>query len=153
MRTCRKLIRIGYDGLYVVTVGHTSLWQDILYDYGPFLTTFALKCLFARNMIKPDRKSQYCSKMVLQGQIWPYYIIYRNWKKYTTIISHIRSNLTNLVSECRTCYNLIYCTEVPQFCLEVDYSFKLDILDHTWPPLPTTCHTGPVDDILCSICH
>jgi len=32
-------------------------------------------------------------------------------------------------------------------------SFKLDILDHSWPPLPTTSNTGPVDAILCSICH
>jgi len=32
-------------------------------------------------------------------------------------------------------------------------SCKLDILDHSWPPLPTAGHTGPVDAILCSICH
>jgi len=31
-------------------------------------------------------------------------------------------------------------------------SFKLDILDHRWPPLPTTAHTGSVDAILCKIC-
>jgi len=32
-------------------------------------------------------------------------------------------------------------------------SFKLDILDNSWPPFPITANTGPVDAILCSICH
>jgi len=32
-------------------------------------------------------------------------------------------------------------------------SFKLDILDNSWPPVPTTGNTGSVDAILCSICH
>jgi len=31
--------------------------------------------------------------------------------------------------------------------------FKLDILDHSWTPLPTTGHTGPVDAKLGSMCH
>jgi len=37
--------------------------------------------------------------------------------------------------------------------LKCTNSFKLDILDNSWSPLPTTDHTGPINAILCSICH
>jgi len=66
-RTCRKLIRIGYTLSTVAIIGHTSLWQDILYDYGQLLATFALTLHFDLNMIKPDRKWQNCSK---KGNTW-----------------------------------------------------------------------------------
>jgi len=32
-------------------------------------------------------------------------------------------------------------------------SFKLDILENSWPPLPTIGNMGPVDATLCSIYH
>jgi len=51
-----KKIRIGYAVPNVAIVGHTSLYQDKLYHYGPFLATFALTWHFDRYMIKPDRK-------------------------------------------------------------------------------------------------
>jgi len=37
--------------------------------------------------------------------------------------------------------------------LKCTNAFKLDILDHSCPPLPTPGHTWPVDAIICSICH
>jgi len=49
------LIRIGHAVSNVATVGHTLLRQDILYDYGPFLATFALTWHSDLIMIKPER--------------------------------------------------------------------------------------------------
>jgi len=92
----------------VATVGHSSLWPDILYGYGPFLATFALTRHNDFNIIKSDRKCQNCSKKVIQGQIWTLSIISRYYNKYWTIITHIRSNSDTLVSEGLTFHNLIY---------------------------------------------
>jgi len=152
-RTCRKVIRIGYAASNLATVGHTSLWQDILYDYGTLLPTFALTRHFDHNMIKPDWKCQNCSKKVIQGQIMPESIISRHFIKYWTIISHIRSNLTNLVSQSLNSVNWYSRPRSLNSALKWTNSIKLDIIDHAWPPLLTTDHTGPVNAILCSICH
>jgi len=55
----------------VAIIGHIFLLQDILYDYGPFLSTFALTGHLDPNMFKFDIKCQNYTKIVIQGQTWP----------------------------------------------------------------------------------
>jgi len=139
---------MGYAGSNLATVGHTTLWQDILYDYGSFLATFALKCLFDRNMIQHDGMSQNCKKWLCRDKYGPN-LSYLDSVTNTGPLYAILELIWPILSQCAV--HVITCYTRPRSlnsALKWTNYCKLDILDHSWPPLLTAGHTGPVCDIM-----
>jgi len=124
-----------------------------LYDYEPLLATFALTWHPDSNMIKLDQKCQTCSKMVIQknhGPIISYIDTITNTGPLQATIDHIWPILSQSNVHAIACYTR---PRSLNSALKCTNSLKLDIVEHSWPPLPTTGHTGPVDAILGIMFH